>query len=321
VIIMNANIKRELFYTMLLIRRFEEKVLESFAYGKLAGTMFHVCIGEEAIPAGVCSVLGKTDYITSTHRGHGHFIAKGGDLNMMMAELYGKSDGYCKGKGGSMHIADINLGHLGANGIVGGGYAIATGAAYASALKMDGKITICFFGDGAVNEGLFHESLNMASIWKLPIVYVCENNLYALSSPCLKTHAAKNVADRAVAYGMPGMSVDGMDVEAVRNAAGEAVDKARKGEGPTLIECKTYRFFGHSRGDASVYRTKQEEAEWKSRCPVVSYSKKLIAEGILTEKEINEMEVQIADKLNEACDFADKSPYPGIETLYEDVYA
>lgn len=312
--------KRELFFNMLMIRRFEEKILESFAYGKLAGSMFHVSVGEEAVSAGVCSVLRKTDYITSTHRGHGHMIAKGADLNLMMAEMYGRYGGYCKGKGGSMHIADISLGHLGANGIVGGGLAIATGAAYASALRKDGKVTVCFFGDGAVNEGIFHESLNMAGIWNLPIIYVCENNLYALSTPFNKTHAVKNVSDRALAYGMVGVSVDGMDVEAVRKAAEEAVDRARKGEGPTLIECKTYRFYGHSRGDSSVYRTKQEENAWKNRCPVTSYSKRLLAESILTEKAIDDMESEIEDKLNKACDFAEHSPYPSVETMYDDVY-
>lgn len=317
---MDKETKKELFYNMLLIRKFEEKLLESFAYGKLAGSMFHVSIGQEAVPAGVCSVLRKTDYITSTHRGHGHMLIKGGDLNLMMAEMYGRYGGYCKGKGGSMHIADINLGHLGANGIVGGGLAIATGAAYASALRNDGKITVCFFGDGAVNEGIFHESLNMAGVWNLPIVYVCENNRYALSTPMSKTHAAKNVSDRAPAYGMTGISIDGMDVEAVRKIAEEAVDRARKGKGPTLIECKTYRFYGHSRGDASIYRTKKEENAWKSRCPIASYSKKLIAENILTEKVINDMEVKITEKLNMACDFAEKSPYPTIDTLYDDIY-
>lgn len=317
---MDAKIAKELYYKMLLIRRFEEKLLEVFAYGKLAGTMFHVSIGQEAVAAGVISVLKKSDYITSNHRGHGHFIAKGGDLKKMMAELYGKATGYCKGKGGSMHIADIEQGHLGSNGIVGGGFAIATGAAYASAFLKTGQVTVCFFGDGAANEGLFHESLNMAGLWKLPIVYVCENNLYALSTPYKKAFASKTIAQRASGYGMPGIVVDGMDVMAVRESAKEAIDRARKGDGPTLIECKTYRFYGHSRGDVATYRTREEEAEWKARCPIGTLGKKLLQRGILTNDEINKMEEEIAARLAEACDFADKSPYPTIESMYEDIY-
>lgn len=318
---MDSELEKNLYKMMLLIRRFEEKLLEVFAYGKLAGSMFHVCIGEEAVPAGVCSVLDNQDYITSTHRGHGHFIAKGGDLKKMMAELYGKAAGYCKGKGGSMHIADIGLGHLGANGIVGGGFALAAGAAYASALRGNRRATVCFFGDGATNEGLFHESLNMAGLWKLPIVYVCENNMYALSTPYKKAFATETIAQRAASYNMPGILVDGMDVLAVREAAKEAVERAKRGDGPTLLECRTYRFFGHSRGDPSIYRTKDEEAQWKAMCPVATFARKLIRDGILTDEEIRAMESDIADRLTEACDFAEKSPYPAIESMFEDIYA
>lgn len=317
---MDAKAAKELYYNMLLIRRFEEKLLEVFAYGKLAGSMFHVSIGQEAVAAGVLSVLEQKDYITSNHRGHGHFIAKGGDLKKMMAELYGKATGYCKGKGGSMHIADVEQGHLGANGIVGGGFAIATGAAYASALQKTGQVTVCFFGDGAANEGLFHESLNMAGLWKLPIVYVCENNLFALSTPYRKAFASETIAQRASGYGMPGIVVDGMDVAAVREAAKEAVERARSEKGPTLIECKTYRFYGHSRGDVATYRTREEEAEWKARCPILAFGQKLFQEGILTDEEIASMETEIAARLEEACEFADKSPYPTMESMYEEIY-
>jgi len=312
---LNKCTKKDLYKEMLLIRRFEEKILEVFSYGKLAGSMFHVCIGEEAISAAVCSAMKPDDYMTSTHRGHGHFIAKGGDLNRMMAELYGKSTGYCKGKGGSMHIADIGLGHLGANGIVGGGFAMAAGAAYASTIRKDGKVTVCFFGDGATNEGLFHEVMNMASIWKLPMVFVCENNQYALSTPYGKAFASATIAQRAAAYNMPGVTVDGMDVTAIQEEAQTAIDRARKGEGPTLLECLTYRFFGHSRGDASVYRTKAEEAIWKARCPVLNCRKELIEERALTEEEDKLLEEEIAGRLQQACDYADSSPYGGVKDL------
>ena len=318
---METKVMKDLYYQMLLIRRFEEKVLEMFAYDKLSGSMFHVCIGEEAVGAAAMSVINRDDYITSTHRGHGHFIAKGGDLKLMMAELFGKETGYCKGKGGSMHIADISFGHLGANGIVGGGFALATGAAYASKLRKDGKVTLCFFGDGAANEGLFHESLNMAGLWKLPIVYICENNQYALSTPYGKSSASATIAERAPSYGMKGVTVDGMDVLAVREAVKEAVDNARSGGGPALVECLTYRFYGHSRGDASIYRTKEEEQIWKMKCPIDCFGQKLLDEGILTAEEMKKMEDDIEQKLADACEFADQSPYPAVSALQDDIYA
>lgn len=318
---MSHKLEKKLYYNMLLVRRFEEKLLEVFAYGKLAGSMFHVSIGQEAVAAGVCSAIEHNDYITSNHRGHGHFIAKGGDLNKMMAELYGKATGYCKGKGGSMHIADVEQGHLGANGIVGGGFAIATGAAYAIALQNTEQVSVCFFGDGSTNEGLFHESLNMAGLWKLPIIYICENNLYALSTPYKKAFASKTIAERASSYNMPGIAVDGMNVLAVREVTKEAAERARRGEGPTLIECRTYRFFGHSRGDVATYRTREEEAQWKAKCPVADFGQKLLQDGILTSEEIAAMEKEIYERLLEACDYADKSPYPTIASMYEDIYA
>lgn len=315
------ELAKDLFYKLLLVRRFEEKVLEMFAYGKLAGTMFHVCIGQEAVAVGACSALDERDYLVSTHRGHGHFIMRGGDLKRMMAELYGKATGYCKGKGGSMHIADINLGHLGANGIVGGGLPLAAGAGLAAKIRGTDQVVMCSFGDGAACEGTFHESLNFASVRKLPIVYVCENNLYAMSTAFARGSATETIAERASAYAMPGKSVDGMDVFAVREAMLEAVERARSGAGPTLIEATTYRFFGHSRGDPSVYRTREEEAKWKKRCPIATLRKELLDAAIVTEKDIAHMEEEIASRLAEACEFADESPYPEVSALTEDVYA
>jgi len=312
--------KRTLYQKILLIRRFEEKLLEVFAYNKLAGSMFHVGIGQEAVAVGVISALKPDDYITSNHRGHGHFIAKGADLKKMMAELYGKETGYCHGKGGSMHIADVEKGHLGANGIVGGGFAIATGAGYSAKMKKDGKVSVCFFGDGASNEGLFHESLNMAGLWKLPVIYVCENNLYALSTPNGESTGGASIAERAAVYGMVGEIVDGNDVEAVFAATQRAAERARAGEGATLLECRTYRHFGHSRGDVSVYRTREEEAEWKKRCPLANYGEKLVKEGILSEADIGLMEEEVAKQLEEACAYADESPYPPLESMYDDIY-
>jgi TPP-dependent pyruvate/acetoin dehydrogenase alpha subunit len=317
----DPGLARDLFYKLLLVRRFEEKILEMFAYGKLAGTMFHVCIGQEAVAVGACSALDERDYLVSTHRGHGHFIMRGGNLNRMMAELYGKATGYCKGKGGSMHIADINLGHLGANGIVGGGLPLAVGAGLAAKIRGTRQVVMCSFGDGAAAEGTFHESLNFASVMKLPVIYVCENNLYAMSTAFKRGSASQTIAERASAYAMPGKLVDGMDVLAVRKAMLEAVERARAGIGPTLIEAATYRFFGHSRGDPSVYRTREEEAQWKKRCPVATMRQRLLDAAIITEADIVRMEEEIASRLALACEFADKSPYPEISALTEDVYA
>jgi len=312
----------DLLRQMLLIRRFEEKIRRLYMEGIVKG-MLHLCIGQEAVAVGVMSVLKNDEYITSNHRGHGHFIAKGADIRLMMAELFGKSTGYCKGKGGSMHIADIDLGHLGANGIVGAGLTIAVGAALAfKDIKKTGQIVVCFFGDGALNMGEFHESLNLAGLWKLPVVFVCENNQYAISTHVENACAIKDIAKRAESYGMPGATVDGMDILAVRGAAEEAVKRARAGEGPSLLVCQTYRFLGHGRNpDCSLYRTKEEEKEWKLRCPVNTFQAKLLDDNVITKEKIETMEKEIAREIDLAVKFAHESPFPAPEDLESDIYA
>ncbi|MEW6425653.1 MAG: thiamine pyrophosphate-dependent dehydrogenase E1 component subunit alpha [Bacillota bacterium] len=308
---------------MLEIRHFEEQVNDLYRKGIMPG-LAHLYNGEEAVAVGACSALAQDDYITSTHRGHGHLIAKGGRLKFMMAEILGKKTGYCKGKGGSMHIADFDLGILGANGIVGGGFAIAVGAALSSRLLGQGRVTVCFFGDGATNQGSFHESVNLASVWKLPVVFVCENNLYGISVAQSRHQAIKDIAVRAQAYGIPGVIVDGMDVLAVYGEVKKAVDRAREGGGPTLVECKTYRFGGHHVGDPGngiVYRTKEEMDEWKERCPIRRMQGYLLEKGVMTQQEIDEMEEEVIKEVQEAVDFAVNSPFPDPEELTEDLYA
>jgi len=304
---------------MILMREFDERAGRWYAEERMAGST-HLYVGQEAVAAGVCAHLCRDDYITSTHRGHGHCIAKGGDLKPMVAELFGRSTGYCKGKGGSMHIADIRFGHLGANGIVGGGMTIATGAALASRVKNTNQVTVCFFGDGAVNLGPFHESLNMAGLWSLPVVYVCENNLYGMSTHHAKAASVKKIAHRAASYNMPGHTMNGMDVSAVYNVAGRAIRRARKGNGPSLLVMDTYRYYGHSRTDPCSYRTKEEVAEWKSRDPIQKFKAKLIADGLLDERTFGEMVAEANRQIDEAEDFAEKSPYPTREDLETDVY-
>ncbi|ERM20168.1 thiamine pyrophosphate-dependent dehydrogenase E1 component subunit alpha [Brevibacillus laterosporus] len=311
----------ELLHQMWVIRFFDEKVDEFFAKGLIHGTT-HLCVGQEATAAGAIAVLQPTDKITSTHRGHGHCIAKGADVNKMMAELFGRETGYCKGKGGSMHIADVEKGNLGANGIVGGGIPIAVGAALTSQMKKLGYVTISFFGDGASNEGSFHESLNMASIWKLPVIFFCENNQYGMSGPVTEMVNIENIADRSKAYGIPGVVVDGNDLLAVMNAVAEAAERARRGEGPTLIEAKTYRYKGHSKSDAKKYRTRDEELDWrKNRDCIKRLQDVLIEKGLLTQEQAKEIEQQAKKEIEEAVVFAEKSPMPSLDTLEEDVYA
>lgn len=312
----------DLFKQMLLIRRFEEKVREMYIKDSIKG-MLHLCIGQEAVAVGAISALGKDDYIVSTHRGHGHFIAKGADIRLMMAELFGKKTGYCKGKGGSMHIADIDQNHLGANGIVGGGIPIATGAALAiKNIKQTDQVVICFFGDGALNIGVFHESLNLAGLWKLPVVYICENNLYAISTHTNRACAVEDPAKRAESYAMPGVTVDGMDVLAVRNQVAAAVKRARNGEGPSMLVCQTYRFFGHGRNpDCSLYRTKEEEQAWKTKCPLEVFRDRLLKEKMISENDVKNMEAGIAREIDAAVEFAEQSPYPLPEDLEADIYA
>jgi pyruvate dehydrogenase E1 component alpha subunit len=308
-----------MYTNMLTIRLFETRVGELFAQGKLPG-FIHLYIGEEAVATGVCAHLGPTDYITSTHRGHGHLISKGGDLNLMMAELYGKRTGYCKGKGGSMHIADVDLGILGANGIVGGGPPIASGAALAIQYGGRKDVVVCFFGDGASNQGTFHEGLNMAAIWKLPVVFVCENNYYGISLSQARHQTVADIADRAKAYDVPGVAVDGNDVMAVYEAAGEAIKRAREGKGPSLVECKTYRHRGHFEGDPMVYRTKEEFEAWLKKDPVPRFEADLRDMGVLTEARIAELRKGIEAKVEAAVKFAEDSPWPEPDEILQDVY-
>ncbi|MGB9774983.1 MAG: pyruvate dehydrogenase (acetyl-transferring) E1 component subunit alpha [Anaerolineae bacterium] len=308
-----------MYTNMLKIRRFEEKVGELFAAGKIPGFV-HLYIGEEAVATGVCAHLRKDDYITSTHRGHGHLISKGGDLKLMMAELFGKRTGYCKGKGGSMHIADVDLGILGANGIVGGGPPIATGAALAAKYKGTDQVAVCFLGDGASNQGTFHEGVNMASIWKLPVIFVVENNMYGISLSQTRSMRVQDIADRAAAYDIPGFVVDGNDVIAVYEAAGEAIQRARAGEGPALIECKTYRYRGHFEGDPMIYRSREEEEMWKAKDPIPRFEAKLIEMGVLDAAKAREINEQILAQVEEAVRFAEESPWPSPEEVLEDVY-
>lgn len=316
----NKETRKKLLYTLKLIRAFEEKAGELYAEGKISGFL-HLSVGEEAVPTGAISVMGPKDYLTSTHRGHGELIARGGDIKHMMAELFGKKTGYCKGKGGSMHMTDIKLGHLGANGIVGGGIPIATGAAAGIKIKKTDQVVLCFFGDGAVNTGAFHEALNLAGTWKLPVIYICENNFYAMSVSLVRSHAVKEIYKRASAYNMPGVLVDGMDVEDVREKVQIAIERARKGEGPTLIEAQTYRYYGHSRTDPSKYRTKEEEEAWKKRDPIKNYTEKLKIHNVITDSEIREMDEEIEKVIEEAVEFAEKSPEPELDSVFEYVYA
>ena len=308
-----------MYTNMLTIRRFEEKVIEYFASGSIPGFV-HLYIGEEAVATGTCANLRDDDYITSTHRGHGHLISKGGDLNLMMAELFGKETGYCKGKGGSMHIADLDLGILGANGIVGGGPPIASGAALAAKYKGTDQVVACFFGDGASNQGTFHEGLNLASIWKLPVVFVAENNMYGISFSQKKSMSVPDIADRAAAYDLPGVVVDGNDVIAVYEAVGEAVKRARAGQGPTLIECKTYRHRGHFEGDPTVYRPKEEFETWKKRDPIPRFEAQLLQMDVLTQADLDKISAEIDQKIQQAIKFAEESPWPAVEEILDDVY-
>lgn len=311
----------DLYHQMWLIRYFDEKVDEFFARGMIHGTT-HLAVGQEATAAGACFVLEERDKITSTHRGHGHCIAKGADVNRMMAELFAKETGYCKGKGGSMHIADVDRGNLGANGIVGGGIPIAVGAALTSKMKDLGFVVLCFFGDGASNEGSFHEAINLASIWQLPVIFFCENNQYGMSGSVKEMVNIEHIAERAAAYGIPGKVIDGNNLFEVIEATKEAVDRARNGEGPTLIEAKTYRWKGHSKSDAKKYRTKEEEMDWRlNRDPIKRCAEALIDQGIATEEELNQLQAKAKQEIEDSVVFAEKSPEPSIESLEEDVYA
>ncbi|MGE5512314.1 MAG: thiamine pyrophosphate-dependent dehydrogenase E1 component subunit alpha [Bacteroidota bacterium] len=316
------SMQREMLRLMQTIRRFEERASADYHAGKIYGVV-HCYIGEEAVAVGVCAALNKDDQIISTHRGHGHCIAKGADLNRMMAELYGREAGYCKGKGGSMHIADFGIGMLGANGIVAGGISIITGAGLAAQLEGKGRVAVSFFGDGASNAGPFHESINIAAAWKLPVIYVCENNLYAAQTSAASTHAMRDVAGRAAGYGIPGVVVDGNDVLAVYEAAREAVARARAGEGPTLLECKTYRWRAHTeRKGQPDYRPKEEIEAWKKEDPIARLIKHLKAQqGQLSEEEWQKMDKEILAAIEKSVAFAEASPFPAPEKALEDVFA
>ena len=317
---LNVETRRELLRQMYTIRAFEEMAEQLYALGKVHGTM-HLSIGMEASAVGAIAALRADDYILSTHRGHGHCIAKGADLKRMMAEFMGKETGYCRGRGGSMHIADVQGGNLGANGVVGGGLATAMGVGLGLKMQGSDRICLCFFGDGAANLGPFHESLNMAAIWSLPVVYVCENNQYAMSFSVERAFAIADIADRAAAYGMPGTTVDGNDLLAVREAVSEAVQRARRGDGPSLVENVTYRWRGHSKSDANRYRTQEEIEAWKQKCPIARFREHLIARGELTEAEADEMEGLARADIDAAVAFAEASPEPDLSTIEEGVYA
>jgi len=313
------------------IRMFEDKVYELLGRNLIKGAS-HLYAGEEAVAVGAVSALQDEDLITSTHRGHGHCHARGASLNRtpearqehynrMMAELCGRATGYCKGRGGSMHIADVEKGNLGATGIVGGNIPVATGAALAQQMKGTGRVVLCFFGDGASQTGNFHEALNLAGLWQLPVVYIVENNKYGMSVPVEKAAATLDIADRACAYGMPGEVVDGMDILAVREAVGRAVERARSGEGPSLIECQAYRWYGHSRSDPRKYRTKEEEADWKARDPIPNFAARLVEAGIATEADVDDVEEKVEVAIEQATAFALNSPTPPVEDLELYVYA
>ena len=310
----------EMYRQMLTIRFFEEKVFELYGQNLVPGTI-HLYAGEEAVAVGVCANLRRDDYITSTHRGHGHCIAKGAKLDKTMAEILGRKTGYCKGKGGSMHIADFSIGMLGATAVVGAGIPIAAGAGLSIKLRGTDQVVACFFGEGASNQGTFHEGINLAAVWGLPVVFVCENNLYAMGTRQSRVMAIENIADRAVAYGIPGVAADGNDVLAVFEAARVAVERARRGEGPTLIECKTYRQKGHSRFDAASYRPKEEVESWLKKDPVARFQTKLLEMNVLTEAEAQKMVQEAKKVVDEATKFALDSPFPEPEEALEDVYA
>ncbi len=311
---------RAVLYKMYLIRRFEEGAEDCYTRGLIHGTM-HLSIGQEASAMGICMPLADDDQITSTHRGHGHCIAKGAEVKRMFAEFFGKTTGYCRGRGGSMHIADVAKGNLGANGIVAGGIPIAVGAALTSKMMKTGKVVVSFFGDGANNEGAFHEALNMASIWKLPVIFVCENNGYGMSTSTARSTAVKNIADRAAAYSMPGVIVNGNIFSEVAEASHAAIGRARAGEGPTLIESKTYRHRGHSKSDRNRYRSKEEIEDWMSnRDPIVLFENELLEFGVIDEKGVLGIREAVEKEIAEGIEFARESPSPDISRVQDYVY-
>ncbi|MDD5660072.1 MAG: thiamine pyrophosphate-dependent dehydrogenase E1 component subunit alpha [Actinomycetota bacterium] len=318
----DKQIKVEMLRDMLKIRMFEEKIRQLYLQGYITGSM-HLSTGQEAIPVGFCANLNKDDYILSSHRGHHHIIAKGGEYKYMMAELFGKSTGYCKGKGGSMHIACADIGVLGANGVVGGGICIAAGVGFASKYLKDNKVTVSFFGDGAANTGAFHEGVNFAAVRKSNVVFVIENNQYAISVPRKLSDCVDKQSVRAAGYGIPGVTIDGNDVLEVYKTAAEAIKRARSGNGPSLIECMTYRWHGHHAGepkDGILYRSKEEINFWKEKDPIKRLKDLLLKENLLTENDYIDIENNLRKELNDSIEFAKESPFPEPEALYKDVY-
>lgn len=310
---------REALKRMWLIRRFEELAEESYMRGLTHGTM-HLSIGQEASAVGICMDLTDKDYITSTHRGHGHCIGKGAEVKFMFAEFFGKEEGYCRGRGGSMHIADVATGNLGANGIVGGGLPLATGAALAIKQRKGKEVAVCFFGDGANNEGAFHESANIAAVWKLPVIFVCENNQYGMSVSTARSTAVADIATRAIAYNMPGVTVDGNNIADVNEAMATAMERAQRGEGPSLIECKTYRTRGHSRSDRNRYRTKDEIEQWKLKDPIPMFETDLQQHGILSSAEVEDVRAEVEKEVQDGFSFAQDGTNPAPESVLRDVY-
>lgn len=309
----------ELYLKMAQTRNFEETAARLFIEGKVHGTA-HFCIGEEATGVGVCSALEEKDYILQTHRGHNQGIGKNMEIKLMMAEFLGKETGYCKGKGGCMHIADFSKGSLGANGIVGGGLPLAVGSALSQQYLKQDQITVCFFGDGAANEGTFHESLNLASVWKLPVLFVCTNNYYGMSTHLNKAMNISDISVRAGSYGIKGKSIDGNDVVNIYEETIKAKAYVKK-NGPMLLVLNTYRWMGHSKSDPQAYRTKDEVKEWKKKCPIARHKKYLLSEGIATEKELEKIDQQAVQDIKDAVAFAESSPEPKIENIFDDVYA
>jgi len=311
---LDKKLGKELITTMLKIRYFEQAAKALYKEGQIPGSI-HLYIGEEAIAAGACANLEESDYISSTHRGHGHIIARGGNLNRIMAELFGKADGYNGGRGGSMHIAAMELGMLGANGIVGAGIPLATGAAFSSFVRKSGQVTICFFGDGATNQGTFHESLNIASVFTLPVVYVCENNLYGVGTCIKNTTKCQQLSIRSFSYGIEGITIDGNDVMAVYETVGRAVTKARSGKGPTFIEAETYRWGSHFEGEPDTYRSPEEVKKWKEMDPIIRFERELTANNIMSAREIKLLHKDIKNQVDEAVDFAKASRQPDTDDV------
>ncbi len=317
---MQPEIQKHILRSMLRIRRFEEQIFEIYTNGLMHG-LAHLYIGEEAVAVGVCTALRDDDFITSTHRGHGHCVAKGGKLDEMMAEVMGRVTGICRGKGGSMHIADMSVGILGANGIVGGGFGIATGAGLSVKLRKTDQVAVCFFGDGASNQGIFFEVMNHAAIWDLPVIYVCENNQYGEYTATDAVTAGEHIADRAKPFGIPGSVIDGNDVELVYEAAAEAVERARKGGGPALIECMTYRHRGHHVGDpGDGYRPDEERAEWQEKDPITRYHASLVDSGF-EESDLEQIDQEVKDEVADAVESAQGAPWPEVEEASQHVFA